>query len=91
VPTHHEEVWVKLHTAYEEIVAKYPKLAHPSRETHLGTLGTGNHFIEVCRDESDQVWFMLHSGSCGVGNRLGTFFIELAKQDMRKWMINLPD
>jgi len=90
-PVHHEDVWAKLHTAYQEIVAKYPKLAHPNREAHLGTLGTGNHFIEVCLDESEQVWFMLHSGSRGVGNRFGTFFIELAKQDMRKWMINLPD
>src|SRR6201999_1669403 len=42
-------------------------------------------------DESDQVWVMLHSGSRGVGNRFGTFFIQLAKEDMRKWMINLPD
>jgi tRNA-splicing ligase RtcB len=58
---------------------------------HLGTLGTGNHFIEVCLDEAARVWFMLHSGSRGVGNRFGTFFIELAKNDMRKWMINLPD
>jgi tRNA-splicing ligase RtcB len=91
VPAHHDDVWAKLHTAYEEIVAKYPKLAHPNREAHLGTLGTGNHFIEVCLDESEQVWFMLHSGSRGVGNRFGTFFIELAKQDMRKWMINLSD
>ena len=58
---------------------------------HLGTLGTGNHFIEVCLDESENVWFLLHSGSRGVGNRFGTFFIELAKNDMRQWMINLPD
>jgi tRNA-splicing ligase RtcB len=58
---------------------------------HLGTLGTGNHFIEVCLDEVDQVWFMLHSGSRGVGNRIGSFFIELAKKDMRTWMVNLPD
>ncbi len=59
---------------------------------HLGTLGTGNHFIEVCLDEDDRVWFMLHCGSRGVGNRIGTHFIELAKQDMRStWTINLPD
>ena len=90
-PAHHEDVWAKLDADYNEIVAKYPKLAHPQRINHLGTLGTGNHFIEVCLDESDRVWFMLHSGSRGVGNRFGTFFIELARQDMRKWMINLPD
>lgn len=58
---------------------------------HLGTLGTGNHFIEVCLDENENVWFLLHSGSRGVGNRFGTFFIELAKNDMGQWMINLPD
>jgi tRNA-splicing ligase RtcB len=91
VPRHHGDVWANLHEAYEEIVAKYPKIAHPNREAHLGTLGTGNHFIEVCLDESERVWFMLYSGSRGVGNRFGTFFIELARQDMRKWIINLPD
>ncbi len=58
---------------------------------HLGTLGTGNHFIELCLDEDDQVWVMLHSGSRGVGNRIGSYFIELAKEDMRRWFINLPD
>jgi tRNA-splicing ligase RtcB (3'-phosphate/5'-hydroxy nucleic acid ligase) len=66
-------------------------LDHKQRVNHLGTLGTGNHFIEVCLDESENVWFLLHSGSRGVGNRFGTFFIELAKNDMRQWMINLPD
>jgi tRNA-splicing ligase RtcB (3'-phosphate/5'-hydroxy nucleic acid ligase) len=58
---------------------------------HLGTLGTGNHFIEVCLDETDTVWFMLHSGSRGVGNRIGTYFIELAREDMRRLQRNLPD
>lgn len=90
-PAHHEDVWAKLHAEYETIVAKYPKLAHPQRINHLGTLGTGNHFIEVCLDEREHVWLLLHSGSRGVGNRFGTFFIELAKKDMRQWMINLPD
>jgi tRNA-splicing ligase RtcB (3'-phosphate/5'-hydroxy nucleic acid ligase) len=86
------EAWGQLHERFEKIVEKYPKLNHPQRINHLGTLGTGNHFIEVCLDHEDQnVWFMLHSGSRGVGNRIGTFFIELAKGDMRKWMINLPD
>lgn len=58
---------------------------------HLGTLGTGNHFIEVCLDEDQRVWVMLHSGSRGIGNKIGTHFIELAKADMRRWFINLPD
>jgi len=85
------EAWDTLHKRCEKIVQKYPKLNHAQRVNHLGTLGTGNHFIEVCLDEDQCVWFMLHSGSRGVGNRFGTFFIELAKEDMRKWMINLPD
>jgi len=90
-PAHHLEVWARMEEEFNEIVGKYPKLEHKQRINHLGTLGTGNHFIEMCLDESDRVWFLLHSGSRGVGNRLGTFFIELAREDMRKWMINLPD
>ena len=57
----------------------------------LGTLGGGNHFIEVCLDESNQVWVMLHSGSRGIGNALAGYFIELARQDMERRMIQLPD
>ncbi len=57
----------------------------------MGSLGGGNHFIEVCLDESDQVWVMLHSGSRGIGNALAAYFIELARQDMERWMIHLPD
>ena len=90
-PASHLTVWGNLQERYDTIVSKYPKLNHPQRINHLGTLGTGNHFIEVCLDTDNQVWFMLHSGSRGVGNRFGTHFIELAKEDMRKWMINLPD
>jgi tRNA-splicing ligase RtcB (3'-phosphate/5'-hydroxy nucleic acid ligase) len=90
-PVHHLEVWAKMEPAYKAIVEKYPKLDHKQRVNHMGTLGTGNHFIEVCLDEGENVWFLLHSGSRGVGNRFGTFFIELAKNDMRQWMINLPD
>jgi tRNA-splicing ligase RtcB len=58
---------------------------------HLGTLGTGNHFIEICLDEEQRVWIMLHSGSRGIGNAIGSHFIELAKKDMQRWFINLPD
>jgi len=83
--------WSTLESDFRKITSKYPKLAKTNNLNHLGTLGTGNHFVEVCLDESDQVWFMLHSGSRGVGNAIGTHFIELAKQDMRRWMINLPD
>ncbi len=57
----------------------------------LGTLGGGNHFIEVCLDESGQVWVMLHSGSRGIGNALASYFIELARQDVERRQIHLPD
>jgi tRNA-splicing ligase RtcB (3'-phosphate/5'-hydroxy nucleic acid ligase) len=75
------------------IVEKHPKLTRASARArhHIGTLGTGNHFIEVCLDEADRVWIMLHSGSRGIGNAIGSYFIERAKADMRRWFINLPD
>ena len=57
----------------------------------LGTLGGGNHFIELCLDESGSVWIMLHSGSRGIGNRIGTYFIDLAQRDMQRLQIRLPD
>lgn len=83
--------WDSLRAGYEQIVAKHPSIGRGPQLQHLGTLGTGNHFVEVCLDERDDVWFMLHSGSRGVGNRIGSYFIELAKEDMRRWFINLPD
>jgi tRNA-splicing ligase RtcB len=57
----------------------------------LGTLGGGNHFIEVCLDEENRVWAMLHSGSRGIGNAIGSYFIELAKKDSLKNNVHLPD
>ncbi len=86
-----DEVWKALQPGFSRIVEKYPALARTNNHTHLGTLGTGNHFIEVCLDESDSVWFMLHSGSRGVGNAIGNLFIELAQADMRQHIANLPD
>ena len=83
--------WAELEAGYAAVVERNPKAGHPRGPGHLGTLGTGNHFIEVCLDEAGAVWVMLHSGSRGVGNRFGTYFIERAKQEMRRWFINLPD
>jgi tRNA-splicing ligase RtcB len=57
----------------------------------LGTLGGGNHFIEVCLDEAGGVWAMLHSGSRGIGNAIGSYFIELARKDSERNNIALPD
>ncbi len=90
-PQRVREAWSALKPGFDTILAKHPKLARGADVHHLGTLGTGNHFIEVCLDEADRVWFMLHSGSRGPGNRVGTYFIEKAKQEMKRWFINLPD
>lgn len=91
LPERVESAWARFAPGFEVIVEKHPHVRKVNHATHLGTLGTGNHFIEICLDEADRIWFMLHSGSRGVGNRIGSYFIELAREDMRKWMINLPD
>jgi tRNA-splicing ligase RtcB len=83
--------WARLKPGFDAITAKHGRIKSSNHVTHLGTLGTGNHFIEVCLDEADRVWVMLHSGSRGVGNKIGTHFIELAKKDMRQHLANLPD
>ena len=91
IPSRNNEVWQALKPRYEAILKKHPKLDRGNHSNHLGTLGTGNHFIEVCLDEAETVWFMLHSGSRGVGNRMGSYFIEVARKGMQKFFINLPD
>jgi tRNA-splicing ligase RtcB len=92
IPERNLNLWgEKLKQRYDAILGKHPKLDRGNHSNHLGTLGTGNHFIEVCLDQSDAVWFMLHSGSRGVGNRMGSYFIELAKKDMGNLLGNLPD
>jgi tRNA-splicing ligase RtcB len=83
--------WAELQPGYEAILARHPSAALAMRVNQLGTLGTGNHFIELCLDEAGAVWVMLHSGSRGVGNRIGSYFIERAKVEMRRWFVNLPD
>ncbi|WPB73952.1 RtcB family protein [Archangium violaceum] len=90
-PSMHREAWSRLKPGYDAILEKHPRLGRGPDLGHLGTLGTGNHFIEVCLDEAGQVWLMLHSGSRGVGNRIGSHFIELAKEDMRRFFIHLPE
>ena len=90
-PKTSEAAWARLIGRFDVITAKHKVIAKSNNLNHLGTLGTGNHFIEICLDQEDRVWFMLHSGSRGVGNRIGRYFIELAKKDMEKWFINVPD
>jgi tRNA-splicing ligase RtcB (3'-phosphate/5'-hydroxy nucleic acid ligase) len=92
VPGSVNDAWEALDAGYRKIVAKHPQINRSSHPTEqLGTLGSGNHFIEVCVDEEQRVWLMLHSGSRGVGNRIGSYFIEEARVDMRAHEINLPD
>lgn len=90
-PTPVDVAWGQLKDEFDVICQKTPKLKNTNNYRHLGTLGSGNHFVEVCLDEEGSVWFMLHSGSRGVGNAIGSHFIELAQQDMRTHIANLPD
>ncbi|MDE2106757.1 MAG: RtcB family protein [Patescibacteria group bacterium] len=92
------EEWGKLHDADKRLgmlYEKHPKLfrglsyaRQGSRQ--LGTLGTGNHFVELCVDLNQHVWLMLHSGSRGIGNRIGSYFIEKAKEEMERYFIKPP-
>jgi tRNA-splicing ligase RtcB len=86
-----DTAWSALAPRFARIVDKYPKLEKTNQRVHLGTLGTGNHFIEICLDEEDRVWAMLHSGSRGVGNAIGRTFIELAKREVEREGVTLPD
>lgn len=72
---------------------KHPKLDRAAERCghHIGTLGTGNHFIEMCTDQYGNIWVMLHSGSRGIGNAIGQFFINKAKEEMERFFISLPD
>ncbi len=90
-PEHVVSAWAELAPGFSRITERTPRLKNTNNLVHLGTLGTGNHFIEVCLDEDQWVWFMLHSGSRGVGNAIGTWFIQKAKEEMRRWFISLPD
>lgn len=93
LPAEVEAAWAGMAGKLDSLGKKHPKLlrGHVNTYRHLGSLGTGNHFIEICLDETDTVWVMLHSGSRGIGNRIGTYFISLAKEDMKKWFINVPE
>lgn len=85
-----EDGLVHLAPGLRSIQDKYPEI-QARWKSQLGSLGGGNHFIELCLDENSDLWIMLHSGSRGIGNRIGTHFIALAKQEMERWHIHLPD
>ena len=86
-----DQKWATLVDEFNALCELHPRLEKTNNRKHLGTLGTGNHFVEVCLDEVGFVWFMLHSGSRGVGNAIGNHFIELAKKDAELHQRNLPD
>ncbi len=81
----------------DRILRKHKKIYSMQKKPYqtwirqIGTLGGGNHFIELCLDENDDVWVMLHSGSRGIGNAIGRYFIALARKDMGQHIVNLPD
>jgi len=85
-----------LDSKLDQIIGKHPTINKMIKRTYntwtqqLGTLGGGNHFIELCLDENKDVWIMLHSGSRGIGNTIGRYFIKLAKQDMEQHIKQLP-
>lgn len=93
----HQRVARPLDDRLDRIVGKHPGLMKMQRKfaqtwvCQIGTLGGGNHFIELCIDEAQRVWVMLHSGSRGTGNVIGRYFIEAARKDMRRHKVNLPD
>jgi tRNA-splicing ligase RtcB len=86
----------RLHARHAALLGRVPALAKmlnkpDSWQRQMGTLGGGNHFIELCLDESDRVWVMLHSGSRGIGNQIGRHFIALAREEMLALDVRLPD
>ena len=87
----------QLDPGMRKLLEKHPTIGKMGRDfedrayRQIGTLGGGNHFIEICLDENDDVWIMLHSGSRNPGNCIGRYFIELAKKEMERFYINLPD
>lgn len=86
-PTLHEHYQSIINPIFNGDTHAFLRKAAPQ----LGTLGSGNHFIEICVDEADQVWVMLHSGSRGIGNMIGRHYIEKAKRNMEKFFVTLPD
>ena len=83
--------WRRLSDAYAALTDRFGKVAHKRPVHQLGTLGGGNHFVELCLDDEDRVWVMLHSGSRGAGNRIGTHFIHLARRELEGSEVYLPD
>lgn len=90
-PAPADAAWAQLVDEFQALCEDHPRLKNTNNHRHMGTLGGGNHFVEICLDEANAVWVMLHSGSRGVGNVIGTHFIELAKKDAQLHQRDLPD
>jgi tRNA-splicing ligase RtcB len=86
LPSRIRAVWdAELEETFQDIIVEYPDAVPYNDANHLGTLGTGNHFIEMCTDEEGHIWLMIHSGSRGPGNKFGAFFIGLAQRKCKQW------
>jgi tRNA-splicing ligase RtcB len=94
IPQSVSSAWEGLEAQYLGLIDSYPELVGRNSRAHLtqlGTLGTGNHFLELSLDEHERVWLVIHSGSRGIGNKIGSVFTEIAKGLMGQFFVNLPD
>jgi tRNA-splicing ligase RtcB len=92
VPASIDYVWeTQLAQSYARVVARAPKVSVRTARQQLGTMGGGNHFCELCLDERGNVWLVLHSGSRGAGNRIGTVYIEMARRELEQLGVTLAD
>lgn len=76
---------------YAQVKERAPQISTRNVREQLGTMGGGNHFCEVCLDESGSVWLVLHSGSRGVGNRIGSYYIERAHEELARAGVTIAD
>lgn len=91
IPEYNVEIWCKfLQDDFQYLCSSIAGLeSSDNYDKHLGTLGGGNHFIELSIDETDNVWLVIHSGSRGIGAKIGNHFIKAAKEEMKKWYIDI--
>jgi len=93
VPDFIQKIWnEELKDDFDYLCGKYKKIRqHITNVNQLGTLGTGNHFIELSKDEDNNMWIVIHSGSRGIGNKMARVFQDIAKKECRKWMSDIPN
>jgi tRNA-splicing ligase RtcB len=103
VPEHVRDIWFdtdkswgdlggrSLAAARDRVVGDAPRVASANAISHLGTLGTGNHFVELDVDRDDNVWILVHSGSRGIGAAIGQHYAKMALEGCRAWHVDLPD